>query len=211
MGFFDIITKPQPTMEMEKTKANTMAAIKTFAIYGAVIGFLIGILFAVFASILGAAGAVLGAGQNPIVSSIAGLGLAAIIVMPILMAILSIVGAAIGYGLYFLIAKLLGGTGTFEQNYYLGSRLLWPLLAGYILVSIIGIILTMIHPLLGMIINLAWLLYMFYLTIVLIAVANAISKLRAFVVWLIPLIILTLLFVVVLASVFAGIASLATA
>jgi len=196
MGFFDIILKPQPTMEAEKSKADTMAAVKTYAIYGAIIGLLIGIVLAFLSTLLGAFGSLFSQGA---MGFFTGLGIAAIIVMPIVVAILSVIGSAISYGIYWIIAKLLGGTGTFTQNYYLGSKLVWPVLVATIIAGILQII-----PILGQIIYVVWLLYTIYLAVVLLSVANSISKVKAFIAWLIPVIIIVILMMALIGSLIAS-------
>ena len=103
------------------------------------------------------------------------------------------VGSGFGYGLYYLVAKLLGGKGTFVQNYFLGSRLFWPMIFASIIVGII----TMI-PFVGWLVQIIWFLYTIYLSVVLISVANNITKLRAVVVYVLPgIIILAILFMVI--------------
>jgi hypothetical protein len=199
MGFFDILTKPQPTMEAAKPKADLMAAIKTYVIYGVIAGLIVGIIFAV---VFSAIGAFLGplTQQVPLFAFFAGLGLLAIIVMPILLAIWSVVGSAISYGILWIIAKVLGGKGTFTQNYYLGSRLVWPLFVAGIIVSILSMI-----PFIGWLISLLWLLYVLYLMVILLSVANNISKGKAVLVLVILLIIVALLVLLVAASLIAAI------
>ena len=122
MGFFDVLVHPREVLEKEIPNTNLNAALKTYAIYGAITGLLLGIFFAL---LFGFLGAILGAATSeiPIVGVLAGLGLASIVVMPILMVILILVSTVIVWGIYWIIAKVLGGTGTFTQNYFLSSKL----------------------------------------------------------------------------------------
>lgn len=64
------------------------------------------------------------------------------------------------------------------------------------MVNIITAVLSVI-PILGLLIQLGWWIYAIYLTVIWISIANGISKLRAFVVWLIPsIVILGILFLI---------------
>ena len=116
MGFFDILMKPDEVLAIEKPKANTVEAVKTYAIYGAIIGLVYGLIFGV---LFGVIGTVAGAASAQAGGLLAGLGLAIIVVMPILGIVGSVVGSAIGWGILMLLAKVLGGKGTFAENFYL--------------------------------------------------------------------------------------------
>gem|GEM_PF-3351229 len=196
MSFFDIVLRPQETMVEDVKHVNMQEANRTIGIYGGIIGLLFGIIFSVFSIIFGAVAA--GMLQNiPVVGVIAGLGLLSILIMPILGAIFALVFTHVGMHIVHFLAKLLGGTGTFQNNYYLWSRLLWPAIAGNIIINIVIFILNII-PILGLVIgsllSFFWYFYNIYLTTVVISVANNISRLRALVVLLLPgIIIVTLL------------------
>ena len=175
--YFDIILHPEETMKADVKNADMKTAMKSFGIAGAIAGFFVGLAVAF-------GGAAFGLGA---------LSYAAIIVVPIVFAILMAVGSGFGYGLYYLVAKLLGGKGTFVQNYFFGSRLFWPMIFASIIVGII----TMI-PFVGWLVQIIWFLYTIYLSVVLISVANNITKLRAVVVYVLPgIIILAILFMVI--------------
>ena len=185
MGFFDILTKPEETMNALVSKANLNDALKTFAIYGAIVGFIVGVVFALLFTAISAIPGM--ASANPSIGLFAGLGILAIIVGPILGIIFAIVGSAIGYGIIWLCAKLLGGKGTFTQNYYLASKLVWPFLVAGLVVYIVGSILMLVF--IGFLIILAFELYMIFVSVVLVSVANKISKLRALAAILLPIIV----------------------
>lgn len=191
MGFFDILLKPQPIMEGEKAKANMGSAIKTYVVYAIVIGVILGIFFALAINFLVALAGPL-ATQNAMLGLFAGLGWFAIIVVPILMIIFMLIGSIIGWGILWIIAKILGGKGSFTETYYLSSRLLWPVFIVGIIVGIISAILGII-PFLGGIVSLLWVLYEIYLVMILLSVANSMSKLRALIVILIPIAIILIL------------------
>ncbi|MBM3281888.1 MAG: YIP1 family protein [Candidatus Diapherotrites archaeon] len=183
MEFFEILIHPKERMEQELRNVDVNWAHKRFAIYGAVIGLLFGLMFAVLGGIIGVAAG--GATQNSdVFGLIAGLGFLAIIIMPILMALLTVISSYIFYHIVAFIAKLLGGNGSFDANYFLAAKLLLPL----IVVNIIMFIVTMI-PYIGGIINLVWFLYTVYLMVVLVSVANALSLGKAIVVWVILMIV----------------------
>ncbi|MDO8647734.1 MAG: Yip1 family protein [Candidatus Diapherotrites archaeon] len=199
MGFFDILTKPEETMKALVSKANLNDALKTFAIYGAIIGIIIGaILWTIgFAAawIIGTIPGVNTGGLAVFVASLASLGVLAIIICAILGVILSVIGSAIMYGIIWLCAKLLGGTGTFTQNYYLASKLVWPSLVAGLIAYIVGSILMIVF--IGFLIILAFELYMIFVIVVLVSVANKISKLRALAAVLLPIIVVGIIAIII--------------
>ena len=193
MELFEIILHPREKMGSEVKKTNMEWAHKRFAIYGAIIGLLLGVGVAVLGGIIGAVAG--NAAQNNLVFGlIAGLGLLAVIIMPIVMALVTLIGSYIGYGVMYLVAKVVGGTGTFEANYFLGAKLLVPMIVANIIVSILGVI-----PLIGALINVAWFFYTLYLMVILVSVANKLSTMKSVVVVLLPMII-----VFVLGGIIAG-------
>ncbi len=187
MEFFEIILHPKEKMAAEVKKVNMDWAHKQFALYGAILGLIVGVGVALLGGILGA---VLGSAMqsNIIFGFVAGLGLLAIIIMPLVGAFLVIVGSFIGYGIMYFVAKLLGGTGTFDANYFLGAKLLVPVIVANVIVGLLGIV-----PLLGALINLVWFFYSVYLTIVLVSTANKLSMLKSLVVVILPIILVIIL------------------
>lgn len=198
MGFFDILTKPRETMEALLPKANLNDAIKTYAIYSAVIGIILGLIVTLVFSVLGAAlGTVFN--QIPIFKFLIALGALALIVVPIVVIIMTLVASMVSYGILWLLAKLLGGTGTFTQNYFLASRLVWPLFVAGIVISILGLI-----PILGFLISIAFVIYEIYLIVTLLSVANKVSMLRGLVVLAIPIVILFVIIAVIVGAAIAA-------
>ena len=192
-----VLTKPKETFANEKKNSSIMAGVKQYAIIFAIIGVLMGI--AVF--IL----------QNMGIVDFSGLplgGIAAIIVVPILVIVGGIVLTYIGVGIQFIIAKLLGGNGTFEQQYYLISITAIPMLLLSIVVNVIAGILGII-PFLGAIIAflaiLATNLYALYLQTMAIKEAHQFSTLKAVATWFIPAIIYVLVVVAVVAALLVSI------
>ncbi len=187
MHFFDIIIKPAPTMQEALKKVDVGQARKYYAIYGAIIGFIFGAVVAV----IGTAVAALFGGatqNNPLLGIVVGLGVLSIIVLPIVFALITVIGAHVWYWVVWKIATAFGGSGTFENNYFLSAKLLFPSLAASIIVSILGIV-----PLLGALLNFAWVLYSIYLLVILISVANSLSKWKALAILIIPFIFVFLL------------------
>lgn len=209
MGFFDILIKPEPTMQGMLKDANLGAAIKNFAIYGAVVGLVLGVLIAI---VVGLLGAVLASLFGPAAGIVSTMGFAAIIVLPILFAIMVVIFSFISYGLIWLVAKVLGGKGPFTNTYYLASKILWPVLVVTIVVQIIMFALAMI-PGAGIaisgLVSLLFSLYMLYLIVVLISIANSISKIKAIVVMLVLLVIVVILAFIFALSMIASIMAMA--
>jgi hypothetical protein len=188
MEYFQIILKPEETMQRIVKKPDMKAADQAYLIYGGIIGLILGVIVALFASFISAIASIAGEG---VVALIAGLGFLAIIIFPIVFAILALVGSKISYWIYFKVTSLLGGKGTFDQNYWLGSQLIWPILFAQIIVWVLGFI-----PLVGGLISIAWALYTIYLFVVLLSVANKVSKLRALAAWLATLILFIVIVVI---------------
>ncbi|QQR92845.1 MAG: YIP1 family protein [Candidatus Iainarchaeum archaeon] len=202
MEYFQIILKPEETMQRIVKKPDMKAADQAFLIYGGIIGLIFGVVVALFASIVSAIASVAGEG---VVALIAGLGFLAIIIFPIVFAIVSLVGSKISYWIFYKVTALLGGKGTYDQNFWLGSQLIWPILFAQIIVWILGFV-----PLIGFLISIIWAFYTIYLFVVLLSVANKVSKLRALAAWILTvvlLIVVVIILAMVLASViFAGVA-----
>jgi hypothetical protein len=202
MGFFDILIHPRETMEQEKSKSSLNAAIKTFVIYYLIVGLLAGIGITILTAIgAGFLGPMAGA-EFWFWRILINLGYLAIVIVPILAIIFGLICTMIGTGIYWLIAKAFGGTGTFTENYYLMSKLVWQLLVLGIVISLLGLI-----PILGAIITLLWLLYVIYLAVILISVANKISTIKALIVVLIPVIIAFILSIALLLALIATLIS----
>ncbi len=191
--YFNIIIKPEPTMQGDLKSVDRREAMKSYALVGAVFGLILGLGFATLGGLLstlgGSAGALFG-----------GLGVLAIIVFPILLAILTVIGSLIGTGIMYLIAKALGGSGTFDQQFYVSSRLVWPAFF-----ATIGIFFLTLIPFVGVLISFVWNLYSLYLQVVLISVVHKVSKMKGLVIMLVPLILVFILAMIFAASLIAGV------
>ena len=182
------IIKPAETFKAEKAKASLGKGMFNYAIINVIAGFLVGIAIAVFVSILPSTGP-----YAQILSMLKVLGIAAIIVMPILFAILAIIGSLIGQGIFYIFAKLLKGQGTFVQQYYLTS----------LYVPILGIIsfIVMLIPFIGTFISFIVALFTLYLLTIALRETHNYSTGRAVLTWLIAAIaiFIILLIIIVLA------------
>lgn len=87
-------------------KFDIMSVAKVYGLIGVIIGFIIGLFIALFAGIAGAFAA-LGAGAGAF--GIAGLGVLAIIIAPIVYGIMLFIMGAIGAFIYNIVADKIGG------------------------------------------------------------------------------------------------------
>lgn len=181
--FFDIILHPEETMKTNLKDAELKRAMKPFLWTGGLLGLFVGLGIALGGS---------AAGLGP-------LAYAAIVIVPIVLALLMAMFAGFGAALYFFISKLFGGQGTFVGNYYLSSRLFWPIISAEVIVFLLSLI-----PIAGFFIQIIWFFYTIYLYIILISVANNISKLKALIVYLLPGIIILMLFFLIFGSAILG-------
>lgn len=177
LNYFNVIVSPKKNLEEEIKKVNYMEALKSFALFGLVTGLLLGIIIALATSVPSLIGAALlqdgGTLQN--------VGLAAIVVLPVVLITATLIITHILVGINWLLARVLGGKGTFQQNYYIQSRLLWPNL---ILFGILFIL--MIIPIVGLLALLGLFIFSLYINLHLyiraISIANSISMRRGCVV-----------------------------
>ena len=182
-----VLTKPVETFATEKKNSSIMAGVKQYAIIFGIFGLLMGIEVAAMAYIM----SFFPPAGN--LSFIRSLGIAAIIVVPIIFIVGGIILTLIGVGIQFLIAKLLGGTGTFEQQYYLSSLTAMPALILSIIAGIISGLFGKV-PILEVIITLLLILaiglYLLYLQTKAIKEAHQFSTLKAFaVLFITPIIV----------------------
>ena len=199
--FFGVVIRPDEVLPKFLKKVDVSAADKTYAIIGAILGLIFGLLVALagaFASVFAAS-----AGLQQLVGIAAGLGVLAIIIFPILGAIVVVIGSRFSAWLQAKFTRLFNGLGSFENTYYLASRMVWPLVIANILVNIVaGII-----PIIGGLIAIAWWLYSVYLTITLLSIANKVSKLQALAALIIGVIVVGIIaavLIVILTAVILG-------
>ena len=163
---YDALTNPKAAFAAEKKNSSVLKGIREL-VAGAIV-------YILLYSILSLAGGV----------SLLVFGFAAVLTFLII-----VVGVLVENVIYFIIAKLLGGKGTFKEQFYLIALFTAPL-----------VVLTILNalPFVGIFIYALLMLYSFYPRTIAIKEAHQLSTLRAVAVWLIPLIIMSVLVVGVL-------------
>lgn len=168
MGLF---TKPEETLRREAKAGGLGDAIRRIAI----VGFVLGLLWVLLALILAMAAP-------------AAILIALILLFAIPLGLILVF--LIGSGIYFVLAKILGGEGDFGTQ----SNLISQIFVFQFVVSIPLAFLNII-PCVGAIINLGFSLYVMYLNALSLSIAHKFSLLRAFVVVLIPVVIMVAIFI----------------
>ncbi|OGI12125.1 hypothetical protein A3K64_02205 [Candidatus Micrarchaeota archaeon RBG_16_36_9] len=92
-------------------KFDILSVAKLHGLIGAIIGFVLGLFIAIFAGIAGAFASALGSAGG---FGIAGFGILAIIVAPIMYGLIGFIGGAVGAFLYNIVADKIGGV-SFES------------------------------------------------------------------------------------------------
>lgn len=92
--------------KVEIKKLDVLSVAKVYAVIGVIIGFIIGLFVAIFIQFMGAASEMT---SLPGAGIVAGGGLAAIIVGPIIYGIMLFVMGAVGAFIYNVIASKVGG------------------------------------------------------------------------------------------------------
>ncbi len=180
------LTAPEDTFAKEMKNANLKDALVWSAAAGTVGGFVSGLLSALISLVF-----------SPSVVSVLGL-LFSPIMYAIGFAILMPIGLIISVGIMFLIAKLLGGEGSFTAQAYLTSMFASPL----VLVSVVCSAIP-----LGFLISGALSLYQLYLEVLVLKAVHKFSTKRAVVAVLVPVIIAVILVFLMMATIFAIIAA----
>ncbi len=175
-----VLTNPKDVFASQKKSATVMEGVKQYAIAG----LLQGLLLAILGLILGTVAGGIGAG---VVAALIGI-VVSVIAFPI--------GALIGQGILYVIAKLLDGKGSFAQHYYLTSLFAVPIM---VLAAVLAAI-----PVIGVVALLVQLYGLYLLTLAL-KEAHGFDTMKAVLVWLIPAILVAILVVVVGAALFSAI------
>jgi len=92
--------------KIEIKKLDVLSVAKINAIIGVIIGFIIGLIVAIFA---GFTATFIGAGGLPGAGFATGMGVLAIIVLPIVYGIMMFIAGAIGAFIYNIVASKVGG------------------------------------------------------------------------------------------------------
>jgi len=178
----DAFLKPKETFQKEKANAS----IKEGALNILTASFIISVLLSIVVAILGSVGA-----SFMGLSTVEGFGggvVGLIIIIFILFVVGELVGSFISVGIIWLTALLLGGKGSFTQQYYLSSLFTAPLLV----LLIINII-----PLIGGLLTLIAALYSIYLLYLVVKEVHGLSTGKTVLsILLIPIILLILLVLV---------------
>jgi hypothetical protein len=165
----NVITKPKPTLKKELPKAAFKKAFGLLGIYMAIIGFFLGLIVSVFSFAFAAA-------VPDIVPFLPILSFAWVWA-PIFMVVIGWLGAIINNAIFYLFASLLGGKGTYEQQFYLMVIYSVPL-------GILSLLLAWV-PFANLIIG----IYAMYLITQVMKTAHKLTTGRAILVWLLPVLV----------------------
>jgi len=177
------LLQPAKTFKTEIRKAD----LKEGAMHVGLAGLVAGIIAGLGVLLLGTAIDLAGMGAS--------VGVAGFIATVIVTPIMSIIGWLIGSLIYYVIAMVLGGKGNFTTQSYLIALYAAPL---SIVTAVIGMI-----PIIGML-NILVSLYGLYLLTLALKEAHKFTTMKAVLVWLIPVILLTLVVLFVGAAFLAG-------
>lgn len=191
-NWFKSLVNPAEVFREEKKNADLFEAIKNVGVAGSAAGVVYALIFGVFLFFFANM-------MEGIIGVKADIGIAlvlTIITIIILYPIFTIIGFLIASGFLFISAKIFGGKGSFTTQTYLISL---PY-AALILIEVVLGILNMI-PFIGFLFSLLSLLVFIYLlsplTIALKETHNY-STIRAVLTWLLPGIIIMILFVILI-------------
>jgi len=165
-NWIDVLTRPKETFAKEKANSSIGKGVANILVASIFIGILISVV-----SIIS---------RNDI------LGVVFVFVITIVVAMM---GFFISNIIYYVVAKLLGGKGNFEEQFYLTAIFTAPL-------TILAIFSAI--PLIGMIVEVGVTLYMLYLLTLAIKEVHNLSTIKAILVWLIPIIVIAIVIVGIL-------------
>lgn len=179
-----VLTAPKEAFTEEKARANMRDGVVHLVVSYAVCGFLFGLLVYVSSLLFASASS-----YPSFTGFLGGLGLAALVISPILFIVLGLLGSFIGVGVLYVISKLLGGSGTASQQFYLYAIFSAPLM---ILIGLLSFV-----PFVGLIAFILLQLYSLYLLTLSLKEVHGFGTFKAVLVWLLPL-FLVLVFVIFL-------------
>ena len=172
--WINALIKPKETFKNEKKNAKLVDGIIHILLAGFIIGLIISILSILFAFLLPFGGFPFSGFEGYYVGSVIVSLLFYLIFYPIVV----VIGTLILAGIFFIIARIQGGEGSFDTQYYLGAIFYAPIM---IISSIISLI-----PCIGAIISLAIFIYALYLLTLSIKEAHGLDTLKAVITWLVP-------------------------
>lgn len=178
-----VLTNPKKTFKAQAKKADYVEAVKHVGVAGIIQGILTGIFITLG---LSAVGGLLGYGA--LGTSLGGLS---IIGLAIFVPIMAAITLFIGSGIFYIIARILGGKGSYQTQTYLIAIYMAPL-------GIIGV-LAMI-PFVGILVSLGVTIYMLYLLTLALKETHKFTTGRAVLTWLLPVIVIMVLFMLLAAS-----------
>ncbi len=175
----DAFLKPKETFQKEKANASLKEGVMNILAASVIISVLFSIVVLIF-----------GASLIPQLGFLAGAGVVLIILaIFIFFVVIELIGTFINVGIIWIVAKLLGGTGSYDQQYYLTSLFTAPLLV---------LLVLMVIPLIGWLVMFVVSIYSLYLLYLVIKQVHGLSTGRAILsIFLIPIIALVLLFIVI--------------
>lgn len=186
-SFLSILYSPNATLHKEKNNASFPGAMLNYGLTGMNLG-VVGLLFLSVTLAQFQDAPTITRGIIQTIQYIFGPGLEVFVLIPLLAGIIGIMVGFAFSGVVWIVARGLGGYGTWRDNMYLISFLFLPIAIGSYLVNLIAI-----NPILAAAASTVWGLYTLYIAICAVGVANAITFPRAVLALLSPLIIGVLL------------------
>jgi hypothetical protein len=182
--WMEALKNPIQTFKKEKKNADLTEGAKNIALAGLITGLISGLVFLVVGSIYSMA--------NPYAMGL--IGIPAFVAILIVSPIVSVIGWLISSGIYYLIARLLGGRGDYKTQSYLIALYSAPM----------GIVITVLNlvPILGSILSLLGAIYSLYLLTLSLKETHGFSTGKAVLTWLIPFLVIAVIAIAV-ALVFA--------
>lgn len=178
------VSKPKKTFAQELPKATLKKGVGLLGLYQAIIGFIIGLLISLFGALFLAVPEIAAK-----LGFLSGLILMAWLILPIFAVVAGLLSALISNGIIYLFAKLLGGQGRFEEQFYLVTLYSVP-------IAFISLLLSWIPA-----ISLLIALYALYLMTIALRTAHRYSTGRAILTWLIPIAIFFIFFLAIILAV----------
>lgn len=180
----EVLKKPVQTFRKVKKSADLMQGLQHVVVAGLIAGFINGLMAMVFGTSI--AGALM-----PVAAGVAGATafFAVLIGTPIGNAISWIISS----GIFYLIAKFLGGKGDFKTQAYLYAIYIAP-------IGIITAVLNLL-PVAGQILSLIVSLYALYMLTMSLKEAHGYSVGKAVLTWLLPLIFLVVIAAIIGAAI----------
>jgi hypothetical protein len=183
---FRLLYKPSTVFHEQRPNARLIPALINFGLTGADIG-VVGILFFFLTTNALSTNDSIPHAFIEIISYVFGEGLYLLILFPFVAAVVLTIFFSFFLFIVWKVSTVMGGSGTWVQNMYLFSLLFLPIAIATFMVNLI-----VIDPFIGTVISLVWGLYILYLFITAISIANTIAWSRAALVFFTPLVTIAL-------------------